>query len=137
MQFLSACQGRVSTFKLLLFWFSLSCNPAPRLLAASTYLGHCENTVYRLVLRIHALQLHPYFESIFVVWERLILQRRRTVSILLKAYQRKTEYLHTEKNNDYLLFMFLKELINHFKISSAFLKTYSGKEKLMIVRKTR
>lgn len=123
--------GKSKHFQLLLF--SLSCSPAPRLLAASTYLGHRENTVYRLVLGIHALQFHPHFESIFVVWEGLILQWKRTVSVLLKVYQRKTEYLYKEKNNDYLLFMFLKQLINCFKISFAFLKTYCGKQKFMVV----
>jgi len=41
-------------------------------------------------------------------------------------------YLYKEKNNDYFLFMFPKELINSFKVSFAFLKTYCGKEKLMI-----
>lgn len=80
-------------FQLLLFHFSLCYNPALWLLA---YLSHCENTVDRLVLRIHTLQLHPYLESILVVWERLILQQKRTASILLRAYQRKTQCLYKE-----------------------------------------
>lgn len=40
----------------------------------------------------------------------------------MKVYQRQTEYLNKEKNSDYLLLMYLKELINHFKVSFAFLK---------------